>query len=143
MKKCFLGLCLFCCAAMAFAGPPGGGPPRHGGPGPHHGGHDRDGVGLAVGITGIVANSLGILNNLAAPRSYYVTPPAPTVVTPVYTQPVYTAPTVVTPVYTQPVCPAPVYTTPVYPAPVCRPAPPPPPPRHYAPPHRYGPPGRR
>ena len=70
MKKCFLIGCLICCAFLAFGGSPGGAPPRHSGPGPHHHGHGSDGVRLAADITAIVANSLGILNELAAPRSY-------------------------------------------------------------------------
>ena len=67
----------------------------------------------AADITAIVANSLGILNELAAPRSYYVVPVSPRVTAPVYVQPV-------------PVCPAPVY----------RRAAPPPRRWYYAPPRR-------
>ena len=130
MKKGFLMICLIGCALMVQAAPPGGAPPRRGGPGPHRGGHGgpgNDGVLLAAGITAIVANSLGILNELTAPRSYCV-PSSPQVVTPVYVPP--------EPVYTAPVYTAPVYTVPVYRAPVYRPAPPP---RRYCPP---GPGGR-
>ena len=131
MKKCFLIGCLICCAFLAFGGSPGGAPPRHSGPGPHHHGHGSDGVRLAADITAIVANSLGILNELAAPRSYYVAPAAPCVTTPVYVQPV--------PVYAEPVCPVPVYRAPVYRVPGGRPAAPPPRRWYYAPPRRVAP----
>ena len=47
-------------------------------------GHGRDGVRHAADNTAIVANSLGMLNNLDAP-GYYVVPAAPEVVAPVYT----------------------------------------------------------
>ena len=89
MKKGLLIVCLIGSAFLAFGGPPGGAPPRHGGPGPRHHRHGGDGVRLAADITAIVANSLGILNELAAPRSYCVAPAAPCVTTPVYVQPRY------------------------------------------------------
>ena len=113
MKKCLLIVCLIGSALLAFGGSPCGAPPRHGGPEPRHRGHGSDGVRLAADITAIVANSLGILNELAAPRSYYVVSVSPRVTAPVYVQPV-------------PVCPAPVY----------RRAAPPPRRWYYAPPRR-------
>ena len=126
MKKGLLIVCLIGSALLAFGGPPGGAPPRHGGPGPRHHRHGGDGVRLAADITAIVANSLGILNELAAPRSFCVAPAAPCVTTPVYVQPV--------PVYAEPVCPVPVYRVPGG-----RPSAPPPARWYYAPPRRFAP----
>lgn len=131
MKKGLLIVCLIGSALLAFGGPPGGAPPRHGDPGPRHHRHGGDGVRLAADITAIVANSLGILNELAAPRSYCVAPAAPCVTTPVYVQPV--------PVYAEPVCPVPVYRTPVYRVPGGRPSAPPPARWYYALPRRFAP----
>jgi hypothetical protein len=88
-------------------------PPR--GHGRHHGGRGNEGVWLAAGITGIVANSLGIINAVANPvvvPQPVVAPVPQPVVYPqavpqpvVYPQPVY---------YQQPVivAPAPI---PAYP----------------------------
>ena len=74
MKK-FLVITICLCAAAVFAR------------GPHHRGHRHhrggDGVWLAAGITGIVANSINILNAVTTPR--YV---APVVTTPPAVQPV-------------------------------------------------------
>ena len=90
MKKCFIiAMCL--CSTLAFARSPHHGWHRH-----HRGG---DGVWLAAGITGIVANSINILNAVSSPR--YV--PAPVVTTPVvvpqtvYPQVEYVQPQVVYP----------------------------------------------
>ena len=63
MKKCFIiAMCL--CSTLAFAHSP------------HHRGHHHhrggDGVWLAAGITGIVANGINILNAVTTPR--YVAP---------------------------------------------------------------------
>ena len=90
MKKCFIiAICL--CSILAFARSP------------HHGWHRHhrcgDGVWLAAGITGIVANGINILNAVSSPR--YV--PAPVVTTPVvvpqtvYPQVEYVQPQVVYP----------------------------------------------
>lgn len=79
MKKCFIiAMCL--CSILAFARSPHHGWHRH-----HRGG---DGVWLAAGITGIVANSINILNAVTTPR--YVAPirTAPVVTTPPAVQPV-------------------------------------------------------
>lgn len=63
MKKCFIiAMCL--CTTLAFARSP-----HHRGHRQHRGG---DGVWLAAGITGIVANSINILNAVTTPR--YVAP---------------------------------------------------------------------
>ena len=73
MKKCFIiAMCL--CSTLAFARSP-----HHRGHRHHRGG---DGVWLAAGITGIVANSINILNAVTTPR--YVAPirTAPVVTTP-------------------------------------------------------------
>ena len=79
MKKCFIiAMCL--CSTLAFARSP------------HHRGHHHhrggDGVWLAAGITGIVANSINILNAVTTPR--YVAPirTAPVVTTAPAVQPV-------------------------------------------------------
>lgn len=79
MKKCFIiAMCL--CSTLAFARSP------------HHKGHHHhrggDGVWLAAGITGIVANSINIINAVTTPR--YVVPfrTAPVVTTPPAVQPV-------------------------------------------------------
>ena len=79
MKKCFIiAICL--CSILAFARSP------------HHGWHRHhrcgDGVWLAAGITGIVANSINILNAVTTPR--YVAPirTASVVTTPPAVQPV-------------------------------------------------------
>ena len=79
MKKCFIiAMCL--CSILAFARSP------------HHGWHRHhrgcDGVWLAAGITGIVANSINILNAVTTPR--YVAPirTAPVVTTLPAVQPV-------------------------------------------------------
>ena len=78
MKK-FLVIVMCLCTAVAFARPPHGG---------HHGRHHHlrgnDGVWLAAGITSIVANSIGILNTVTAPR--YVAPVAVAVPQTVYPQ---------------------------------------------------------
>jgi hypothetical protein len=74
MKKCFIiAICL--CSILAFARSPHHGWHRH-----HRGG---DGVWLAAGITGIVANSINILNAVTTPR-YVVPAPvsAPPVIVP-------------------------------------------------------------
>ena len=79
MKKCFIiAMCL--CATLAFARSP-----HHRGHRHHRGG---DGVWLAAGITGIVANSINILNAVTTPR--YVVPfrTAPVVTTTPAVQPV-------------------------------------------------------
>ena len=79
MKKCFIiAMCL--CSTLAFARSPHHGWHRH-----HRGG---DGVWLAAGITGIVANGINILNAVTTPR--YVAPirTAPVVTTPPAVQPV-------------------------------------------------------
>ena len=79
MKKCFIiAMCL--CTTLAFARSPHHGWHRH-----HRGG---DGVWLAAGITGIVANIINILNAVTTPR--YVAPirTAPVVTTPPAVQPV-------------------------------------------------------
>ena len=79
MKKYFIiAICL--CSILAFARSPHHGWHRH-----HRGG---DGVWLAAGITGIVANSINILNAVTTPR--YVAPirTAPVVTTPPAVQPV-------------------------------------------------------
>ena len=79
MKKCFIiAMCL--CTTLAFARSP-----HHRGHHHHHGG---DGVWLAAGITGIVANGINILNAVTTPR--YVAPirTAPVVTTPPAVQPV-------------------------------------------------------
>ena len=79
MKKCFIiAMCL--CTTLAFARSP-----HHRGHRQHRGG---DGVWLAAGITGIVANSINILNAVTTPR--YVAPirTAPVVTTPPAVQPV-------------------------------------------------------
>lgn len=79
MKKCFIiAMCL--CTTLAFARSPHHGWHRH-----HRGG---DGVWLAAGITGIVANGINILNAVTTPR--YVAPlcTAPVVTTPPAVQPV-------------------------------------------------------
>ena len=79
MKKCFIiAMCL--CSILAFARSPHHGWHRH-----HRGG---DGVWLAAGITGIVANSINILNAVTTPK--YVAPirTAPVVTTPPAVQPV-------------------------------------------------------
>ena len=79
MKKCFIiAMCL--CTTLAFARSP-----HHRGHRHHRGG---DGVWLAAGITGIVANSINILNAVTTPR--YVAPirTAPVVTTPPAVQPV-------------------------------------------------------
>ena len=79
MKKCFIiAMCL--CTTLAFARSP-----HHRGHRHHHGG---DGVWLAAGITGIVANGINILNAVTTPR--YVAPirTAPVVTTPPAVQPV-------------------------------------------------------
>ena len=90
MKKCFvIAMCL--CATIAFARSP-----HHRGHRHHRGG---DGVWLAAGITGIVANGINIINAVSSPR--YV--PAPVVTTPVvvpqtvYPQVEYVQPQVVYP----------------------------------------------
>ena len=73
MKKCFIiAMCL--CTTLAFARSP-----HHRGHRHHRGG---DGVWLAAGITGIVANGINILNAVTTPR--YVVPfrTAPVVTTP-------------------------------------------------------------
>ena len=62
MKK-FLVIVMCLCTAVAFARPPHGG--HHG---RHHHHRGNDGVWLAAGITSIVANSIGILNTVTAPR---------------------------------------------------------------------------
>ena len=73
MKKCFIiAMCL--CSTLAFARSPHHGWHRH-----HRGG---DGVWLAAGITGIVANGINIINAVTTPR---------------YTDPIRTAPVVTTP----------------------------------------------
>lgn len=79
MKKCFIiAMCL--CTTLAFARSP-----HHRGHHHHHGG---DGVWLAAGITGIVANGINILNAVTTPR--YVVPlrTAPVVTTTPAVQPV-------------------------------------------------------
>ena len=79
MKKCFIiAMCL--CTTLAFARSP-----HHRGHRHHRGG---DGVWLAAGITGIVANSINILNAVTTPR--YVAPirTASVVTTPPAVQPV-------------------------------------------------------
>ena len=79
MKKCFIiAMCL--CTTLAFARSP-----HHRGHRHHRGG---DGVWLAAGITGIVANSINILNAVTTPR--YVAPirTAPVVTTTPAVQPV-------------------------------------------------------
>ena len=79
MKKCFIiAMCL--CSTLAFARSP-----HHRGHRHHRGG---DGVWLAAGITGIVANSINILNAVTTPR--YVAPirTAPVVTTTPAVQPV-------------------------------------------------------
>ena len=79
MKKCFIiAMCL--CTTLAFARSP-----HHRGHRHHRGG---DGVWLAAGITGIVANGINILNAVTTPR--YVAPirTAPVVTTPPAVQPV-------------------------------------------------------
>ena len=79
MKKCFI-IAIYLCSILAFARSP------------HHGWHRHhrcgDGVWLAAGITGIVANSINILNAVTTPR--YVAPirTAPVVTTPPAVQPV-------------------------------------------------------
>ena len=90
MKKCFvIAMCL--CSTLAFARSPHHRWHRH-----HRGG---DGVWLAAGITGIVANGINIINAVSSPR--YV--PAPVVTTPVvvpqtvYPQVEYVQPQVVYP----------------------------------------------
>ena len=73
MKKCFIiAMCL--CTTLAFARSP-----HHRGHRHHRGG---DGVWLAAGITGIVANGINIINAVTTPR--YVVPfrTAPVVTTP-------------------------------------------------------------
>ena len=108
MKKGLLIVCLIGSALLAFGGPPGGAPPRHGGgPGPRHHGHGSDGVRLAADITAIVANGLRIVNEAVAPRSYYVAPAAPCVTPPVYVRPPDR-------VYVVPARPAPVYVAPAH-----------------------------
>ena len=89
MKKCFIiAMCL--CSILAFARSPHRG---------HHHHRGGDGVWLAAGITGIVANGINILNAVSSPR--YV--PAPVVTTPVvvpqtvYPQVEYLQPQVVYP----------------------------------------------
>ena len=73
MKKCFIiAMCL--CSTLAFARSPHHGWHRH-----HRGG---DGVWLAAGITGIVANGINIINAVTTPR--YVAP--------IRTDPVVTTP---------------------------------------------------
>ena len=73
MKKCFIiAMCL--CTTLAFARSP-----HHRGHRHHRGG---DGVWLAAGITGIVANGINIINAVTTPR---------------YTDPIRTAPVVTTP----------------------------------------------
>ena len=79
MKKCFIiAMCL--CSTLAFARSP------------HHRGHHHhrggDGVWLAAGITGIVANGINIINAVTTPR--YVVPfrTAPVVTTAPAVQPV-------------------------------------------------------
>lgn len=119
MRKLFPIIAVLFCAIAVMAGPPhhhgGHGGHRHYhhyhhcGPGYYYGSR---GLGIAYGVTGIVANSLAIANNLVGG-----------VIGPVYTTPVYTtpAPVYTTPVYQQPVAiPAPV---PVYTPPVCAPTP--------------------
>lgn len=114
MKKIMLAFAICFCSIALIAGPhhgrgPGGrggwGPPRCGG---YYGGcYGNSGVALAAGITGIVANSLGIVNNVVGAANYYTQP--------VYTTSVYTAPVYTTPVYTAPVYQQPVYySQPVY-----------------------------
>ena len=79
MKKCFIiAMCL--CSTLAFARSP-----HHRGHRHHRGG---DGVWLAAGITGIVANGINILNAVTTPR--YVAPirTASVVTTPPAVQPV-------------------------------------------------------
>ena len=79
MKKCFIiAMCL--CTTLAFARSP-----HHRGHRHHRGG---DGVWLAAGITGIVANGINILNAVTTPR--YVVPirTAPVVTTTPAVQPV-------------------------------------------------------
>ena len=79
MKKCFIiAMCL--CTTLAFARSP-----HHRGHRHHRGG---DGVWLAAGITGIVANGINILNAVTTPR--YVAPirTAPVVTTSPAVQPV-------------------------------------------------------
>ena len=81
MKK-FLVIAMCICSIAAFARPPHGG---------HHGRHHHhrgdDGVWLAAGITSIVANSIGLLNTVTAPR--YVAPVAVAVPQTVYPQEEY------------------------------------------------------
>ena len=89
MKKILTIVVLCMCTAVVFAGPQRG-----------RGGHrgcfrGNDGVWLAAGITGIVANGIQILNGIAYPRTTVVTP------APVYQQPVV----VPQPVYQQQVVP--------------------------------------
>ena len=116
MRKALTIIAVLFCAGAVLAGPHHGGGPNHyhhhyhGGPGYYYG---NRGLGIAYGVTGIVANSLAIANNLVSG----------VVGGPVYSTPVYTpAPVYTTPVYQQPVAvpaPVPVYTPPVYaPAPV-------------------------
>ena len=79
MKKCFIiAMCL--CSTLAFARSP-----HHRGHRHHRGG---DGVWLAAGITGIVANGINIINAVTTPR--YVVPfrTAPVVTTAPAVQPV-------------------------------------------------------
>ena len=106
MKKFTLIAVMLIAGVAVFAGP------HHRG-GHHRGHHHRrggDGVWLAAGITGIVANGLQIVNTITQPRV-------------VVGQPVVTTPIVTTPVVEQPVvvpAPQPVV---VQPAPVVVPAP--------------------
>ena len=79
MKKCFIiAMCL--CTTLAFARSP-----HHRGHRHHRGG---DGVWLAAGLTGIVANGINIINAVTTPR--YVVPfrTAPVVTTAPAVQPV-------------------------------------------------------
>ena len=81
MKK-FLVIAMCICSVAAFARPPHGG--HHG---RHHHHRGNDGVWLAAGITSIVANGIGILNTVTAPR--YVAPVAVAVPQTVYPQEKY------------------------------------------------------
>ena len=111
MRKALTIIAVLFCAIAVMAGPHGPGfhgghgpGPRPGwgpGPGPYY--YGNRGLGIAYGVTGIVANSLAIVNNLVSG----------VVGGPVYTTPVYApTPVVTTPVYTPPVYRQPVYTAP-------------------------------